>query len=283
MPNSIFQVELHRVLGCEIIFGKLDLAVEDGDCACVLQLWVGGTRAMTFRTHAVAFRPQELRMFPAMRVVAGRAALLKSRLVENFLVSLFGLIDVTIQADVHGVGLGKSAGLSGMRVVAVGAIALSSRVLELRLLNLVGLFGMTPDANIFDLRLGQNDFSVLGRLMTDFAQLLAEGRMHESLHQLGLEGLVGIVTGHAIGFAEGLPIVRLDQACVAGVVTFKTESGRGFRKVIGEFRIRFVARLVRDVAGIATQVESLVPASTLGDVQPRFVTGQTEVLCGRGA
>ena len=222
-------------------------------------------------------------MFAAVRIVAGRAALLKSRLVENFLVALFRLIDVTIQTDVHGVGLGKCAGLSGMRIVAVGAIALSSGMLELRLLNLVGLFGMTPDANVFDLRLGQNDFSVPGRLMTDFAQLLAEGRMHESLHQLGLEGLVGIVTGHAIGFAKGLAIVCLDQACVAGVMTFKAERGRGFRKVIGEYRIRFVARLVRDVAGIATEVESLVSASTLGDVQPRRVAGQTEVLGGSGA
>jgi len=121
-------------------------------------------------------------MFAAMRIVAGRAALLKSRLVENFLVALFRLIDVTIQADVHGVGLGKCAGLSGMGIVAVGAIALSSGMLEFRLLNLVGLFGMTADANVFDLRLGQNDFSVSGRLMTDFAQLFAEGRMHESLH-----------------------------------------------------------------------------------------------------
>ena len=57
MPNSIFKVELDRVLGGEIIFGKLDLSVEYGNCVCVLQFWVGGTRAMTFRAHAVAFRP----------------------------------------------------------------------------------------------------------------------------------------------------------------------------------------------------------------------------------
>jgi len=94
---------------------------------------------------------------------------------------------------------------------------------------------------------------------------------------------VGIVTGHTIRFAKGLPIVRLDQACVAGVMTFKTEGGRGFRKVIGEYGIRFVARLVRDVTGIAAQVESLVPASALGDVQPRLVAGQTEVFGGSGA
>lgn len=241
MPKSILQVELHRVLGCEIVLRKLDLSVEDGDCVCVLQLGMGGTGAMTLRTHAVAFRPEELRMFPAVGIVASCATLLKSRLVENFLVSLLRLIDVTIQADINGVGLGKGARFSSMWIVAVGAIALSSGMLELRLLNLVGLLGMTPGANVFDLRLSQNDFSVLGRLMADFAQLLAEGRMHESLHQLGLEGLMGIVTGQAIGFAKGLPIVCLDQACVASVVTFKTKRRRRFRKVIGEFRIRLVA------------------------------------------
>jgi hypothetical protein len=225
MSSSIFQVELHRALGREIIFGKLDLAVEDGDRVCVLQLRVGGTRAMTFRTHAVALCPQEFWMFAAVRIVASRAALLKSGLMENFLVSLFRLIDVTIQADVHRVGLGKCARLSGMRIVAVGAIALSTGMLELRLLNLFGLLGMTSDTDVFDLRLGENHFPILRRLVTDFTQLLAEGRVHESLHELRLEGLVGIVTGHAIGFAEGLPVVRLDQASVAGVVTLKAEPG----------------------------------------------------------
>jgi len=282
MPNTIFQVELHRVLGCKIVFWKLNPAVEDGDCVCVLQLGVRGARAMTLRAHSVPFGAQQLRMFPAVRIVASGAALLKSRLVKNSLVSLFGLIDVTIQADVNGIRLGKCARLSGVRIVAIRAISLGSRMLELRLLDLVGLFGMTPDANVFDLRLGENDLPVLGSFVADLAQLLAEGRMHKSLHELRLNRLVRIVTGHAIGFAKGLPTVRLDQARVAGVVTFKTERRRGFRKVMGEFRIRFVARLVRDVAGIATQVESLVPASTLGNVQPRLVASQTQVLGGRG-
>jgi len=109
-----------------------------------------------------------------------------------------------------------------VRVVAVGAIALRTGMLKLRLLDFVGLIGVTADAEVFDLRLGQDDFAVLWRLVADIAQFLAERWMQESLHQLGLNGLVRVVTSHAVGLGEGLAAVSLDESRVCGVMAVET-------------------------------------------------------------
>jgi hypothetical protein len=226
----------------------------------------------------VSVGAQQFRALSAVRVMTGGASLSERGLVQHLLILLLGLIDVTIQADVDGIGLGKCGRPSGVRVVAIGAVALRSGMLELRLLNSVSLIRVTSDADVPDLRLRQYDFSVLGRFVADFAEFFAKGRMHESLHQLGLRRLVRVVTGYAVGFGEGLPRVCLYQFFIVRVVAIKTECGRRLRQMKCKFWIRPVARFVRDVAGIATQIEGLMPASTLGRIESRLVTIEAKVL-----
>jgi len=222
-------------------------------------------------------------MLGSVRIVAGRASLLEGWLMEDFLVLLLGLIHVTIQANVDAIRLRKRARLAGVRVMAVGAIALRSGMLELGLLDLVRLIGVAANAKVFHLRLRQNDFSVLGRFVTDFAELFAKRRMRESLHQLGLRRLVRIVTGDAIGFSERLPLVRLDQALVVRIVTVEAERRRGLGEMKREFGIRLVARLVREVASVTSEIESVMPASTFGRIQTCLVAVETEILGRSGA
>jgi len=157
-------------------------------------------------------------------------------------------------------------------------------MLELRLLDLVSLIRVAADAEVFHLCLRQNDFSVLGRFMADLAELFAERRMHECLHQLGLHRLVRIVTGNAISFSERLPFMGLDQALVIRIVTVEAKRWRGLGEMKRELGVRLVPRLVRDVTGVASQIESIVPASTLGRIQACLVTGEAEVLgrCSAG-
>ena len=141
---------------------------------------------MAFGADAVAFRTQKFRVLSSVRIMASRASLLEGWLMEDFLVLLLGLIHVTIQANVDAIRLRKRARLAGVRVMAVGAIALRSGMLELGLLDLVRLIGVAANAKVFYFRLRQHDFSVLGRFVTDFAELFSEWWVHESLHQLGL-------------------------------------------------------------------------------------------------
>ena len=137
---------------------------------------------------------------------------------------------------------------------------------------------MTSDTNVPNLGLRQYDFPVLGSFVADFAKLLAKGRMHESLHQLGLRRLMRVVTGYAVSLGERLPSVRLHQFFIACIVAIKTECGRRLRQMECKFWIRPVARFVRDVASIATQIEGLMPASALGRIESRLVTIEAKVL-----
>lgn len=94
---------------------------------------------MTLGADIVAVGTKQLWALGAVRVMARGASLSKRGLVQNLLILLLGLIDVTIQADVDSIGLGKCGRPSGMRIVAISAVALRSGMLKFRLLNLVGL------------------------------------------------------------------------------------------------------------------------------------------------
>ena len=222
-------------------------------------------------------------MLSSVRIMASRASLLEGRLMKDSLVLLVGLIHVTIQANVDPIRLWKRARLAGVRVMTVGAIALRSGMLELGLLDLVRLIGMAANAKVFHFRLRQHDFSVLGCFVTDFAELFAKRRMCESLHQLGLRRLVRIVTGDAIGFRERLPLVRFDQRLVARIVTVEAKRRRRLGEMKCEFGIRFVARLVGNVTGVASEIESVMPTPALGRIQTGLVAVETEVFGGRSA
>jgi len=97
-----------------------------------------------------------------------------------------------------------------MGVMAVCAIALRSLMLELRGLNSGGLFRMTARTQGLDVFLREYDFAILGGLVADVAELLAEWWMQKGLHQLGATRLVRIVAAHAIGFRKRLALVSLD-------------------------------------------------------------------------
>lgn len=58
----------------------------------------------------------------------------------------------------------------------------------------------------------------------------------------------------AIGCAERLAPVRLDQTRVLGIVAVKAESRRGFRQVVVELNFAAFTGLVRNVAGITSHV-----------------------------
>ena len=58
--------------------------------------------------------------------------------------------------------------------------------------------------------------------MAAVAHLVFEGIVHERLHQLRLCRLMWIVALNAIGVAEGLTAVRLDQVRVFRVVAVET-------------------------------------------------------------
>lgn len=102
--------------------------------------------------------------------------------------------------------------------------------------------------------------------------------MQESLHQLGLSGLVRVVTSHTVGLGERLTTMRLDESSIRSVMAVETQRRSSLRQVIGKFRIRFVTRLVRGVTGVATEIESGVPAAVLRNVKARVVAAQAEVL-----
>ena len=118
-----------------------------------------------------------------------------------------------------------------MWIVAIRAVALRAGMLELRLLNFVGLVRVTSNTNVPHLCLRQNDFPVLGSFVANFAKLFAKRRMHEGLHQLGLHGLVRVVTRYAVSLSERLPFVRFNQILVVCVVAVETECGGRFGEV----------------------------------------------------
>ena len=82
----------------------------------------------------------------AVRLVAGRAAQPKRRLMQMRLLELLGLIAVARQAGVDRIRLNEARRLAGMRIVAGSAIALRARMLHFRFLDLVGLLGVARHA-----------------------------------------------------------------------------------------------------------------------------------------
>ena len=158
-----------------------------------------------------------------MRLVASRAALPKCGLVVHRLLCQFRLVGMARETNIHRIGLWKSGGFAGVRAVAVGAISHGTGVRHLGVLNLFGLFFVTRYADFLGTGLGQNDFSVLGRLVTEFTLLFTKGHVDELLHQFGAVGLVRIVAGQAIRLLEWLVLMRLDKAAVFDVMAVQAE------------------------------------------------------------
>src|SRR5271165_6731831 len=153
-----------------------------------------------------------------MRRVAGRAAQAIGRLMQVCLLELVGLIAVAGQASIHRIGLQKARRLACVWIVAGNAISLRSRMRHLGFVYLLRLIAVAGDAQCLRIGLRQDNLAVLRGLMAALAGTHREWRMCESLQQLGRARLVGVMTLHTVGTAERLPLVRLLQAGVLGIV-----------------------------------------------------------------
>jgi len=140
---------------------------------------------------------------------------------------------------------------------------------------------VATDAEIFHLCLRQDNFPILRRFVADIAELFPKRRMQEHLHQLGLRRLVWIVAGNTISFAEGLSFVSFHQALVFRVMTVEAKGWRGLAQMKCKLGIRLVARFVRDVTGVASQIERVMPAAALGRIEACLVAVETKIFGGR--
>ena len=125
---------------------------------------------------------QQVRVVSTVRLVAGRTALLKRRLVGVRLLGLLCLLGVAAQANGHRVWLGKARRVAGVRIVAVGAVTHRARMLNLGLLDLLGLLRVTGYAERLSVGLRQDDFAVLGGGMAGVTLPAGKRRMRELRH-----------------------------------------------------------------------------------------------------
>ena len=114
--------------------------------------------------------------------------------------------------------------------------------------------------------------------MANLALLRRERIMQKRLHQLGSLRLVRIVAGQAIGGAEGLPLMGLQQSGIFGIVAIGTKCGSVFNKVKIKFALATVAAFVDRVAGIAARVERGVAAAFFGNIRALSVAGEAEIV-----
>src|ERR1039457_3076953 len=215
-----------------------------------------------------------------MRFVTRRAALFEGGLVQVCLLELVSLLTVAGEASRNRVRLQEPRCPSGMRIMAGNAFALCARMLHLGLLDLLCLFAVTSYAEGLGVALRQHDFAVFCGRVTGIATLALEGRMRELLHQLGLRRLVRVVALHAIGGGERLPLMRLDQARVLGIMAIEAQRRRRLGQVIVELDLALLADLMGDVASVATHIQRGVPAAFVGNVESLRMAGQAEVFVG---
>ena len=162
-----------------------------------------------------------------------------------------------------------------MRVVAGDAFASCAGVLHLRRFNRLGFIVVAGKAERSAISVGQNDFSVLRRLMAAVAHFVFEGIVQKRLHQLRLRRLMRIVALQATGAFEGLAYVRFLQAGVFRVVALDAQRRNAFLQVRFKLNLSSLAILVSDVAGIAAHIERRMTAAFFGGVEADFVTGET--------
>ena len=121
-------------------------------------------------------------------------------------------------------------------------------------------------------------FPSLAAAMARVALLACKRIVHERLHQLGRPGLMRVVALQAVGLLERLIPVSFDDRRIFQVVAVNAQRGSVLNQVIGEFTLGRIARLMRDMAGIASHVERRVPAASLGNVHAFVMTRQAEVF-----
>src|SRR5450755_808261 len=89
---------------------------------------------------------------------------------------------------------------------------------------------------------------------------------------------MGIVTAHAVGLLKGLALVGFLQVGALYVMAIQAQRRRRLGEMEVELHLADLTRLVGGVAGIATHVESGVPAAFLGHIHADLVAAQAEIL-----
>src|SRR5579885_306458 len=245
------------------------------------QLCRTAVRPVTLETGAVdIFRPQQVRVLAAVRLVAGSAALLEGRLMAVLLLVLLGLVRVTAEAGVDRIGLHESRRLAGVRSVAVGALARRPRMLHLRVGNLLDGVVVAGDAQVLRAARSQDHLAVFRRLVAGLAHLVFERIVRERLQQLGRSRLVRVVALNAVGRRKRLILVRLLQVRVFRIVAVEAQRRGRLRQVEVKFFFAPLAGPVGHMAGFAAHVQSGVPAALLRYVEAGLVATEAQILLG---
>ena len=182
------------------------------------------------------------------------------------------------EARVYGIGLNEARRFAGMRIVAYGAVALRAGMLHFCLFDLLGFVAVAAHTERLGIGLREDDLAILRGLVAGVARAHFKRRMSKRLHQMKLPRLMGIVTLHAIGGAERLSLVRLDQVFVFGVMAIEAQRRACLGEVIVELFLAALARLVGDVTGLAAHVERCVAAALVGNIESLRVATEAEVL-----
>ena len=165
-----------------------------------------------------------------------------------------------------------------MRTVTIRAVSQRARVLHFRFIDLLCLVGVASDAKVLRRGLRQNDLAVFRWLVAEIALLFTEGRVNERLHQIRTLRLMWVMACQAIRIFERLVLVRFCEIAVLDVMAIEAKRRNRLGQVELEFAIWAVAGLVRDVAGIAADVERCVAASLVGNIQPLGMAIEAEVF-----
>ena len=280
MSHAVFQRQHHDFVLGEVVFGKLDLAVENGEQVFGFQLLRLAIRPVAFQAERSSCSRRAADARSLRREARWQVAqpCLNAGWWRNGFLPCVGDVAMATQADFDGIGFGQPRLTAGMRAVAIGAIARGSRMRNFGAVDQLGFVVVAGHAERLDIGLRQDHFSVFGRCVADFALLFGERRMRELCQQLGSGRLVRIVTAHAVGLRERLVLVRFLQVGALYVVTIDAQRRRSFGQMKVELHLAGLARFVGGVAGVAAHVEGGVAAALLRDVDADLVAAQAEIL-----
>lgn len=296
-PGGVFRVldvsdgmAIHRMAGAvlkrhrrnakEIFPREPYLAVEDAYQVLRFQFLHLGLSRVAFHAKRVGgLRAQQVVIFAPMRFVARCATLLERRLMCVRLLALVGDVGVATQANAYSIRFRKPGRLARVWAMAVGAISSRACVLDLGLSNLVRFVSVAGEAEFLRAGLRQDNLAIGGRLVTRRAgRAVAERRMNEGLQKFWRFGLVRIVASQAVGFGDGLVVMRPGEGCILWIVAVDAQR----RRILGQMKVELSLAprpdLVGGVAGGASHVQRNVTAAFFRNRDAHIVTGQAEVV-----
>src|ERR1039458_6059856 len=126
MPASILQGQHHRLVLLEIILGEFYAPIQDGDQVFGFELLrCGSVGPVAFEAQRIWFLgAQQVIVVAAVGLMASRASLLKSGLMEMRLFELVGLVSMAGQTGADRIRLQEARGSAGMGVMTSHAFSL---------------------------------------------------------------------------------------------------------------------------------------------------------------